>query len=384
LRKSLYQKEFDERLQSRIPELQQLLAEFGKQLFFTLMLFGARFSDQVKRVSAAITEEVRALKERLNQHYRANVVKQLDACFERLGILMEQRTDLEIRRTDFLSRTQDLRPPWLYGVMYALIAVSMFAAAALTSQMLFAEQGVILSWVTSVVFVGGAYLLNGLYWGKLRETDRSDFLNKIHKRGLVFFIGMALSFAIGRAAVLLDMSSAGSFLYQSDWLTILQSATAIFAFVFMVLLELCFGASVYILVNKRLHPRIELKAIEASIREVEAAIATERNRADELADELAEIEQLEKQLQAWTDEATSRLMADFEVKERYAFDSAMRQIMMNRSDMSELLNDDIFVQQPFPSQATHPLNGGFTHAREQHIPSDSDGGNHNRAHHFRL
>jgi hypothetical protein len=286
--------------------------------------------------------------------------------------LNEERASLIRRKAQHLSGADDRSLPWVYMIIYGLLLVAMFSAAALTAEMLFAEQGRILPYITSFIFIGGSCLLNNLHWS-LPEEKQSRFFRALNWVGLAFFVGLSLSFALGRAAVLIDLQQSqvnsgslfGSQSAAESRTELMQYATAIFAFVFTILLELCFGSTTLISIQKRRKPQIELNALETSLQELDSQIAAEANRLAELAGKLATIDLFDDYLTTWGEQLRIGFMTTFDTRLAAAKEAALRNLMTR--DRKE-----IALATAMLSHSPQSQNGGTSDAYDQSTPNNGN------------
>ena len=157
-------------------------------------------------VNSATKQTVQEGRMEAGTHNRESIQKGLDASQKRKEGLESNYSYLKDRKAKHHTNAEEPSFPWIYTGIYGVLVLAMFTAAALTAEMLFAEyeHGRILAWITSCVFIGGSCLANNIYWGE-REEERPRFFKRLNWLGLLFFIGLALSFAVGRAVALLEL-----------------------------------------------------------------------------------------------------------------------------------------------------------------------------------
>ncbi len=319
-------------------------------------------------LNSAIEQTVQEGRMKAGAPNRESIQMQLDESHKRREEREANYSSLKNQKAKHLANAEDCRSPWIYMAIYGILLIAMFAAAGWTAEMLFAEQGRVLAWITSFVFIGGSYLVNNLYWGKPDE-ERLRFFNRLNWIGLIFFIGVALSFAIGRGVSLLDLhqtqSNSGNFSLRSqskgDALEIWQYGSTITAFIFTVFLELCFGSTMLISIQKRLKPRIDLANLEGKIRKTEADIEAEMTKASNLAAQLEEIDNFDAYQKAWAEQTRSVLMADFHLKMAKAKEEAIQRLLTR--DRSEIAIAEAILSQPSPKpiKPNGPNGGGKSH-----------------------
>jgi hypothetical protein len=313
-------------------------------------------------------------------HNRESIQMQLDESKKRKQRLEEDYSNLKNQKAKHLATAEDHSFPWIYMAIYGILLIAMFSAAAWTAALLFGEQGRLLAWITSFVFIGGSALLNNLYWGK-PEEERTRLFNHLNWIGLLFFLGLTLSFALGRAVLLIELHQAtantGGFSLtaqsKGDTLEIWQYGSTISAFIFMVLLELCFGSTTLISIHKRRKPRIDVAALEANIRQIEDDIKAETLKASGLAAQLKEIDNFDDYQKAWAERTRSALRADFLLKMAKAKEEAIRRLL-NR-ERAEIAWAEAVLSQP-----NFKNNGGKSHEPNQGISNNNGkGGKHDLA-----
>lgn len=347
--------DLNSRFASRKEELLQKVEEIANTTFVDNEDEKAATAQFVELVDSDVEKTIQEDRQE-DPNCRDSIQMQLDKSRDRQKDLENQLSDLKDQKAKHLSAVENSSKPWVYMGIYALLLVAMFAAGALTAEILFPEQGRLLPWITSVVFLGGSYLINNLYWGK-SEEQRPRFFRLLNQLGLACFLGLALSFALGRAALFLELhrAHAGASLFgqgsENGLLFLLQSVTAISAFVFAVLLELCFGSSLLITINKRLKPQTDLKETEIKIGKVEEDIKAETVSVSNLTAQLKATDESEAYRQAWSKQARSELMADFNLKMAQAKEKALRELMAtNRSAIARAA----LLSKPNPKEGEIP------------------------------